>query len=632
MLYVFGDSTLDTQAYTLSRAGALVHVRPKVFQVLAYLLAHRDRVVPKRELMEQVWPGQSVSDETLDSCMALARRAVGDSARGQAVIQTRHGYGHRFVAAVEVRGHPPLVDDAPVVALAAPASPTSAREPDFATPPMPEAALSSVPTPTGPLASRHTPYQRLLAGEQKLVTVLVCTLAHAAELMQRLEAEVWHQVLQAFFTASLEEVQRYGGTLQHLLDDGILVLFGAPVAQEDHARRAALAALVLQQRFRMVHVDPAWPLREACVVRQGLHTGRIFLGSLGDDGRLTYTSVGDTTQRAAWLAQQAAPGTILLSDATARLVHGEVRLEACPFLPHLGPTDPSPTYQVLGLGPHRAPLLTDRARPRSRFVGRELELATLQALLARVAEGQGQVVGIVGEPGMGKTRLLAEFWQRLGDTRVTSLEGRCVSYGQATPYKPIQDLLRHACGCTEADSSAAITANMQQHLQAIGMASSDAAPFLLHLLGMPDDAALLVGRSPQEIRTQTFAVLHQLLLQESQLQPLLVVVENLHWIDPTSHAYLTELVERLAQRAAAAARELPARLSAAVDGEVLCDPARPAATQSGGQPGRGAGRAAPGAGTAVPDAGPPDESRRESLVSGGTGLDGAGAWESPAPT
>ena len=125
MLYVFGDYTLDTQGYALSRAGAPVHVRPKVFQVLAYLLAHRDRVVPKPELMAHVWPGQSVSDETLDSCIALARRAVGDSARVQAVIQTRHGYGHRFVAAVEVRGHPPLADDAPAVVLALPRRPLS---------------------------------------------------------------------------------------------------------------------------------------------------------------------------------------------------------------------------------------------------------------------------------------------------------------------------------------------------------------------------------------------------------------------------------------------------------------------------------------------------------------------------
>ena len=247
MLYVFGDYTLDTQGYALSRAGASVHVRPKVFQVLAYLLAHRDRVVPKPELMEQVWPGQSVSDETLDSCIALARRAVGDSARVQAVIQTRHGFGHRFVAAVEVRDYPSLADAATAVVLAFPESQA-------------DAALASVPVPTASLVSRHTPHQRLLAGEQKLVTVLVCTLAQAAAWAQRLEAEVWHQALQAFFAASLEEIQRYGGTLQHLRDDGLLVLFGAPVAQEDHARRAVRAALGLQQRLRRVHVDAAWPL------------------------------------------------------------------------------------------------------------------------------------------------------------------------------------------------------------------------------------------------------------------------------------------------------------------------------------------------------------------------------------
>ena len=124
MLYEFGDYTLDPQRYALCRTGTPVHVRPKVFQVLAYLLAHRDRVVPKPELLAHVWPGQSVSDETLDSCIALARRAVGDSARVQGMIHTRHGYGHRFVAAVEVRGHPPLAAEAPAGSFTAPRHPS----------------------------------------------------------------------------------------------------------------------------------------------------------------------------------------------------------------------------------------------------------------------------------------------------------------------------------------------------------------------------------------------------------------------------------------------------------------------------------------------------------------------------
>ena len=186
----------------MSRAGAPVHVRPKVFQVLAYLLEHRDRVVSKPELMEQVWPGQSVSDETLDSCIALARRAVGDSARVQAVIQTRHGFGHRFVAAVEVR-------DSPVAGRRPPDSPPVARLPWGRRPT--DAALASVPAPTASLVSRHTPHQRLLAGEQKLVTVLVCTLAQAAAWAQRLEAEVWHQALQAFLPPVSRQCSAMGG-------------------------------------------------------------------------------------------------------------------------------------------------------------------------------------------------------------------------------------------------------------------------------------------------------------------------------------------------------------------------------------------------------------------------------------
>ncbi len=294
-------------------------VRPKVFQVLACLLAHRDRVVPKPELLAHVGPGQSISDEALDVCIALARRAVGDSGRAQRVIQTRHGHGHRFVAAVEVHGHPPLADEAPAGSLASLEPPEPSRGPGFTVASLPEAARFSVAAPTVSLA-----------GEQKRVTVLVCTLADAAALAQRLEAEAWHQALQALVAVILEEVQRYGGTLQRLLDDGALALFGAPVAQEDHARRAVRAALGLQQRLRAWRVDPAWPPGEAGAVCMGLHTGRILLGSLGDDLRLTYTAVGDATQRATGLAQQALTlaAALGMRPLVAHCPHGLGRLYA----------------------------------------------------------------------------------------------------------------------------------------------------------------------------------------------------------------------------------------------------------------------------------------------------------------
>ena len=539
MHYTFGDYTLDTQCYTLCRAGTPVHVRPKVFHVLAYLLAQRDRVVSKDELIAQVWPGQSISDETLSSCITAARRAVADNGQAQRVLQTRHGHGYRFVAAVEVCDHPPLAAAASVGSLVVS---EATRQSFLAAAPLPEETRSDGAAPTGSLVP---PRPRALGEEHKVVTVVVGMLVPAAPRTQRQEAEVWHQVLQGLLTGLLKEVERYGGTLQTVQDDGFLALFGAPVAQEDHARRAVRAALAIQQHLRPGPGAPAGPPGEGYSVRLGLHTGQILLGRLGAAQRLIYTAVGDTTRHATRLAQQATPGALLVSAATAQLVHDEVRLVACAPEPLPGQADALRAYQVLGLAPRRHPLLPDGVRPRSRFVGRELELATLRALRARVAEGQGQVVGIVGEPGMGKTRLLAECWQRLGDIGGTMLVGRCVSYGQATPYGPVLDLLRQACGLTEVDSPATITASVQQSLQALGLPLAETAPVLLHLLGVPEGAARLAGRSPQEIRAQTFATLHQLLRHASQRSPLLVVVENLHWIDPTSEAYLAEVVERL---------------------------------------------------------------------------------------
>jgi len=183
-------------------------------------------------------------------------------------------------------------------------------------------------------------------------------------------------------------------------------------------------------------VDPAWPPGEACTVCLGLHTGRILLDSLGEERRLTYTAVGDATQHATGLAQQAAPGTILVSAATAQLVHDEVRLEVCAPVPLPGQSDSGPAYQVLGLGPYRAPLLPDGARPRSRFVGRALELATMQALLTRVEGGQGQVVGLwvsLGWARRGSSLSSASTWGARGSPLS---QGSACRTGRRPPMGP----------------------------------------------------------------------------------------------------------------------------------------------------------------------------------------------------
>jgi len=417
---------------------------------------------------------------------------------------------------------------------------------------MPAATSLSEPAPAVSVASPHLPGALqptavpAVAGEAKPVTVLAGQVYQAVALAARLDPEALHHTMQAFFALVHAEVQRYGGTLQRRLDDGFVALFGAPVAQEDHARRAVLAALSVQQRLREHGMDARLPQGEPLAVRLGLHTGRVLVGPLGDDGHLTYTAVGDTTRLATRLAQQAPPGAILLSAATQRLVQDTVRVEACTPVRSAGHTIPRLAYAVLGLVSQRTPLLTVGARPGSPFVGRQHELAVLQERVAQVAAGHGQVVGIVGEPGMGKSRLIDEWRRGLPDGQVTHLAARCVSYGTATPYRPVLDLLRDLWAVTDADDLDTISARVARGLQDIGMDAEEAEPYLWSLLGIPDAAAPMAGLSPQAVRSRTFATLHRLYRSISQQRPLLLEVEDVHWIDPTSQEYVEELVEQMA--------------------------------------------------------------------------------------
>jgi predicted ATPase len=205
-----------------------------------------------------------------------------------------------------------------------------------------------------------------------------------------------------------------------------------------------------------------------------------------------------------------------------------------------------PAYKFIGLARRRSPVARRKKRALSQFVGRQQELATLHALLARAESGQGQVVGIVGEAGLGKSRLLDEFRQSLQGKHVTYLEGRCLSYGQHTPYLPVLDLLRHTCGLTDAESPAAITTKVRLMLQEVGMDPEVGAPLLLHLLGVQAGPERLALHSPEALKTRTVATLQQLILNRSRQRPLILAVEDLHWIDATSEECLVSLVDRLA--------------------------------------------------------------------------------------
>ena len=264
-------------------------------------------------------------------------------------------------------------------------------------------------------------------------------------------------------------IQRYDGTLIPPTSEGFTVIFGAPVAQEDHARRAVLTALELRQR---VHDSPALRAHlagDVLALGMGLHSGLMVVSSLGQDPQQLAAMVGAPLHVAMRLQHQAPPGTILLSAATYALVHTEVQATPWGTLTGDGSSPPMPLYAVHGrLGRH-AGVVGRGPRVERPFVGRERELALLHDHLTTAMGGQGQVIALVGEPGIGKTRLLTEFCRRVSGSQVTIYEGRCLSYGQATPYLPVRDLVRQVCALVEGDTAAVHTAAVQHRLHASGI-------------------------------------------------------------------------------------------------------------------------------------------------------------------
>ena len=275
MRYLFGDYVLDTQRAELHGAGAPIKLRHKAFQVLAYLLAHRDRVVPKHELLEHLWPDQFVGDAVLKACITALRKALGDRGRAPRFVRTLHGQGYRFVAAVEAREHLPVDDAPPALARGSSLLPEAGEGQGRGTGPGGSA------DPVGEAGRGTQTGHRAVRGSGR-----------GATLAARLGPEAMYHLMRAVLVLAQDTVQRYGGTLLQVSGEGFLALFGAPVAQEDHARRAVLAAFELRQRL---HAPDA--LREqphSVALRLGLHTGPVVVGPLVHDPQLPYTAVGDT--------------------------------------------------------------------------------------------------------------------------------------------------------------------------------------------------------------------------------------------------------------------------------------------------------------------------------------------------
>src|SRR5262245_60048780 len=390
------------------------------------------------------------------------------------------------------------------------------------------------------LTSRGT-----LEGERKQVTVLFADLKGSMELLADRDPEDARQLLDPVLERMMAAVHRYEGTVNQVMGDGIMALFGAPLAHEDHAVRACYAALRMQEAVKQYATEVQRTHGVPLHIRVGLNAGEVVVRSIGSDLHMDYTAVGQTTHLAARMEQMAMPGSILITPAVLRLVEGFVQIKALGAMPVRGLRDPVEVYEVTGASVVRSRLQVAAARGLTRFVGRQQELLALQQALEQAGAGHGQVVALVGEAGVGKSRLVYEFVHSHHTPGWLVLESASVSYGKATPYFPVIDLLKRYSHVEERDDTRTIRAKVTGQVVTLDPALQDAVPALLSLLdAVPEDSPFLMLDPPQR-RQRTLDALKRVLLRKSQEQPLLLVFEDLHWIDSETQALLNSLVESL---------------------------------------------------------------------------------------
>jgi class 3 adenylate cyclase/tetratricopeptide (TPR) repeat protein len=394
------------------------------------------------------------------------------------------------------------------------------------------------------LADKILTSKSALEGERKQVTVLFVDIAESTRLAERLDPEGMHELLDRALRLMAEAVHRYEGTVNQFLGDGLMALFGAPVALEDHALRAAEAAFAIQETIRGLSEQLRRERGAEVRVRVGLNTGLVVVGKIGDDLRMDYTAVGDTTHIAARMQALAEPGTILIAEATHRLLEGYVRSEPLGPLEVKGKSEPVPTFRLVSRR-RRTRLEAHAERGLTELVGRRRELEILQDRLDQARSGRGQVVGIVGEPGAGKSRLVYEFRRTFAGERVTMLTGDCVASGQMTPYLPVIDVLKSSFHIDDGDNPLQVEEKLRRGVHQLDPALESVLLSLRDLFPLRANEPT-GGGDPRSKRQKTFEAIRALTMAASQRRPQMIVIEDLHWIDQTSEDYLAFFVDSLA--------------------------------------------------------------------------------------
>ncbi len=397
------------------------------------------------------------------------------------------------------------------------------------------------------LAEKILSTRSAVEGERKLVTVMFADVASYTAIAEVLDPEEVHEIIDGCFKILMDEIHRYEGTINQFTGDGIMAIFGAPIAHEDHAQRSCYAALSIQKALG----DYTEMLKREYDIefkmRIGLNSGPVVVGAIGNDLRMDYTAVGDTTNLAARMEMEARPGSIFVSKNTYLIAKdyfeflplGEMRVK--------GKKTPQEAYELFRIGEEKTRLRALSARGLTKFVGRKSSMAALKDPFERMLTGSGQVVGITGEAGAGKSRLLLELVNQLPESEFIYLEGRSLRYGESILYMPILEILKSYFDIKDEDREDIINRKITDKIKTLDENLAGCIAPIQELLTQNSEDESYIALNPRQKREKIFESLRDLFIKKSQSKPLVLVFEDLHWIDKTSENFLDYLIGAIAK-------------------------------------------------------------------------------------
>lgn len=386
-----------------------------------------------------------------------------------------------------------------------------------------------------------------IEGERKHVTVMFCDMKGFTYLSELLGMEDCYAIMDKVYEILIQKVHDYGGVVNEMTGDGIMALFGAPLALEDAPQRAIRSSLTIHRE--MVKFSDTFTQRKKYIppikMRIGIHTGPVVMGTVGNDLRVEFKAVGDTVNLASRMEEQADPGTTYITEDTFKLTEGLFRFEALGEKRIKGKKELIKVYRAIAPSTSRTRFDVSAEKGLTQFVGRERELELLLDGFGRVKTGRGQAFSIVSEAGVGKSRLLYEFRKAVANEDVTFMEGRCLSYGCGTAYHPVVDILRANFDILRSDANTSIKEKFKKGLKKMGLDEAPILPYLLELLGVKDSGIDNIPMSSEAKKDRIMDSFKRIAIRGSEIRPLILACEDLHWIDKSSEELFKYILESI---------------------------------------------------------------------------------------